>query len=111
MGKIKINGDRYEFMCPGCGEIHQPSTSWKFTGSLDLPTLAPSVLVTSGCYVDGDKENCWCSYNAEQRSKGEPESGFVCGRCHSFVRDGKIQFLNDSTHKLAGQTVELPEIS
>jgi len=30
-------------------------------------------------------------------------------RCHSFVRDGMIQFLSDSWHKLKGQTVEIPE--
>jgi hypothetical protein len=29
--------------------------------------------------------------------------------CHSFVADGKIQFLGDCTHKLAGQTVDIPE--
>lgn len=27
--------------------------------------------------------------------------------CHSFVRNGKIEYLNDCTHELAGQTVEL----
>jgi hypothetical protein len=31
-------------------------------------------------------------------------------RCHSFVTDGRIQFLNDSMHKMAGQTLDLPEI-
>lgn len=29
--------------------------------------------------------------------------------CHSFVRDGRIEFLSDCTHALAGQTVELSE--
>jgi hypothetical protein len=29
--------------------------------------------------------------------------------CHSFVTDGRIQFLEDCTHELAGQTVDLPE--
>ena len=29
--------------------------------------------------------------------------------CHSFVTDGRIQFLADCTHALAGQTVDLPE--
>jgi hypothetical protein len=29
--------------------------------------------------------------------------------CHSFVIDGRIQFLSDSTHVLAGQTVDLPK--
>ena len=33
-----------------------------------------------------------------------------CQRCHSFVRDGKIRFLADSYHELAGQTVDLPEV-
>ena len=32
-------------------------------------------------------------------------------RCHSFVTDGRIQFLSDSTHVLAGQTVDLPPIA
>ena len=27
--------------------------------------------------------------------------------CHSFVTDGKIRYLNDCTHHLKGQTVEL----
>lgn len=29
--------------------------------------------------------------------------------CHSFVTDGKIQFLNDCFHSLKGQTVDLPD--
>jgi hypothetical protein len=30
--------------------------------------------------------------------------------CHSFVTDGRIQFLTDSNHALAGQTVDLPDV-
>lgn len=29
--------------------------------------------------------------------------------CHSYVTDGKIQFINDSTHNLKGQIVDLPD--
>jgi hypothetical protein len=29
--------------------------------------------------------------------------------CHSFVTDGRIQFLTDCTHAFAGRTVDLPE--
>lgn len=29
-------------------------------------------------------------------------------RCHSLVRNGKIEFLPDSTHGLRGMTVDLP---
>lgn len=30
--------------------------------------------------------------------------------CHSFVRNGMIEFLSDSEHHLSGQTVPLPEL-
>jgi hypothetical protein len=30
-------------------------------------------------------------------------------RCHSFVVNGRIQFLGDCFHFLKGQTVDLPE--
>jgi hypothetical protein len=31
--------------------------------------------------------------------------------CHSFITDGFIQFLDDCTHPLAGQTVEIPDMN
>jgi hypothetical protein len=31
-------------------------------------------------------------------------------RCHSFVREGKIEFLNDCTHEHAGQTLDLLDV-
>lgn len=31
--------------------------------------------------------------------------------CHSFVTDGRIQFLTDSWHSLKGQTVDLPVVT
>jgi hypothetical protein len=30
-------------------------------------------------------------------------------RCHSFVKDGWIQFLGDCYHELKGLTVEIPD--
>jgi hypothetical protein len=30
--------------------------------------------------------------------------------CHSYVTDGKIRFLDDCTHELAGKTVELEDV-
>lgn len=29
-------------------------------------------------------------------------------RCHSWVTEGRIEFLADCTHSMAGQTVDLP---
>ena len=80
------------FRCPGCdadpldGGLHCPTTGWTFNGDLERPTFSPSILVR------------WES----------PQGPRVC---HSFVTDGKIQFLGDCTHALAGQTVPLPNIN
>ena len=83
-----------EFTCPGCGWTHilnvdpkHGKPRWTFNGDIDMPTLSPSIDATTAF------------------RNGKPRS-----RCHSFVRDGRIEFLGDSTHVLAGQTVELPEI-
>ena len=77
--------------CPACGSLHCFDTRWKFNGDLDNPTFSPSMLVTVPEYRDG-------------RPTGKNNSV-----CHSFVRNGSIQFLNDCTHEMAGKTVELPE--
>jgi len=73
--------------CPGCKQGHlfttrsRPGwTGWTFNGNPDEPTFSPSMLV----------------------NKSWPER-----RCHSFVEGGKIRFLSDCYHELAGQTVEL----
>lgn len=106
------------FRCPGCGEAHAvnvapaadgtPRPVWGFNNSGDAPTFTPSVLVRTGHFVPGyeDKKNCWCTYNAEHPD--EPDR-FECRVCHSFVTDGRIEFLSDCTHALAGQAVELPD--
>jgi hypothetical protein len=82
---------------------------WTFDGNYDRPTFSPSVLVTSGCKTPQFKpgDECWCTFNAEAVQAGREPSGFECSRCHLFVKAGKIEFLSDSTHKLAGQTVEM----
>jgi len=85
------------FWCPGCDEAHgvviDGSRGWTWNGRLDSPTISPSVHATGKrrrLAPDGSKE--WYEY---------------C--CHSFVKDGHIQFLADCTHALAGKTVPLPD--
>jgi hypothetical protein len=82
----------YGFDCPGCKEFHliytnhpSPSKNWTFNGDLVKPTFSPSLLVRWG--ADPNRKIC-----------------------HSFIRDGKIEFLTDCTHQFAGKTLELPEI-
>ncbi|QHG70144.1 DUF6527 family protein [Ensifer adhaerens] len=108
-----VEGGRLMFWCPGCDGAHQvtigegPGPRWGYNGNPDAPTFTPSVLVRSGHYVPGQEgKSCWCTYNADHSEDPAP---FKCSVCHSFVTDGRIQFLGDCTHELAGQTVEIPD--
>lgn len=80
----------YVFHCAGCGyshpfEIETPKgDGWRWNGSLEKPTFQPSLLVYGGGLAHTP-------------------------RCHSFVTNGEIQYLSDSTHSLSGMTVELPD--
>lgn len=118
MARAKIvtleNGQFYgiRFNCPGCaqgkpgnfaGAILLPVDwtpegferapllnvvpTWGFNGDLERPTFTPSILTSA--------------------THGEERTPF---RCHSFVRDGRIEFLSGCTHALAGQTLDLPEL-
>ena len=111
MAKDDAGGVFARFWCPGCEKSHlvrvQGEGSWGFNGSVHAPTFTPSVLVTSGHYIPGHFDNeCWCKYNAARPGQEKP---FECTACHSFVTDGRIQFCPDSTHAMAGQTVDLPD--
>lgn len=83
------------FHCPGCDSKHAVSTApgrWGWNGDAEKPTLTPSVLVT-------------CTFPADYvRDADDPPE-----RCHSFVVDGRIQFLDDCSHALRGWH-DLPEI-
>lgn len=90
--------------CPGCDEHHAVRVDpggWTWNGSEESPTISPSILVRGTKPINDDE--------AERIMRGEKIEP-IPYICHSFVKDGKIQFLNDSTHALAGQTVELPEV-
>lgn len=93
------------FWCPGCEDMHHIGPQWEI--DFGSNTVAPSILVTSGHFVPGFKAGsaCWCTY---KRDDGDTSS-FKCYRCHSFVRNGQIEFLSDCTHDLVGQTVQLQE--
>jgi hypothetical protein len=97
-------GGRLLFWCPGCDGAHQvqigdgPGPRWGFNGDHDRPTFTPSILVRGTQPITDDERDR--IMNGE-RITPRPTV------CHSFVRDGQIQFLNDCTHALAGQTVPL----
>lgn len=74
---------QYLYKCPGCGYEHAFSPKvHQFNGDMNNPTISPSLL------------------------QSNPQNHH---RCHSFIKSGKIQFLSDCWHSLAGKTVELPD--
>lgn len=97
---LRVSGDRIFFWCPGCNDIHGIQTGangWTWNGSLDRPTFTPSVLVGGTQWAEDDH-----FYKPTHRvAPGQKIT------CHSFVTDGRIQFLSDSTHELSNQTVPM----
>lgn len=103
----QAEGDRVHFRCPGCDDVHGIHTGpdgWTWNGDLDRPTFTPSLLVHMTKW-HGTFEQ-YGKWTRPTHANVEPGGQATC---HSFVTDGRIQFLGDSTHHLAGQTVDLPE--
>ncbi|MCW5648340.1 MAG: ammonia monooxygenase [Ramlibacter sp.] len=108
-----LEGGGMMYWCQGCKSTHAvnvgqgPGPRWGYNGNPDAPTFTPSVLVT------------WYEPTAEGEAmmdrgdplppgmKRYPGKDMVC---HTFIRDGRVQFLSDCTHELAGQTLDLPEL-
>lgn len=107
-------GKRHTFWCPGCSDTHSftcgvsGAPSWQYDGNADRPTIAPSLLTRCGHYAGRHQagDECWCTYEARYGKKPP----FACYSCHLFLRDGRLEFLGDCTHALAGQTVDLPDM-
>lgn len=93
-------GNGLTFWCPGCKQTHSiqhgegQGPRWTWNGDAERPTFTPSVLVTYPANPDASDE--FKEWRTERV-------------CHSFITDGRIQFLGDCTHALAGQTVGLPD--
>ena len=101
----KASDGSHHWFCIACGRAHGgPSNRWAFNGDFDKPTFSPSFLIRSGHYIPGHTGACWCTYNAQHP---DDPSGFACLVCHTFVRDGKIDYLADCTHGYAGQTLDM----
>lgn len=73
--------------CPGCGMLHRISVS------------TPNE-------VTGAK---W-TWNQDPIKPTFSPSVNIVGRCHYFLREGVLEFCQDSTHDLAGKSIPLPDI-
>lgn len=102
--KIGLGEDSYVlFFCLGCDEHHAfiygKPEGWTWNGSTESPTFSPSILVGGVQWAEGEPFY-------KPRHKGGSGDPIVC---HSFITDGRIEYLSDCTHPLAGQTVDLPD--
>lgn len=103
------DGSLYGFRmdCPGCKCPHvipvKPhAIGWDWNGSEDRPTFSPSILVHEvRIPIDADPSSVLHPYKP---------GDIYQPRCHSFVRDGRWEFLGDCGHALSGQTVDLSDI-
>jgi len=93
------------FECPGCECCHGVNVlpipgkpCWGWNGDMDKPTFSPSIRVGGTVPITDEQ--------AQRILSGEKIEP-VPLICHSFVKDGNIEFLGDCTHKLAGKTVQL----
>lgn len=99
------DGDHVIFHCPGCRDNHGiPIGKWTWNEDLEFPTFNPSLLILGNQWPKDEYPKYYKSQHAKVAAGGETV-------CHSFIKNGKIQFLNDSTHALSGQTVDIPEWS
>lgn len=91
----KLRWDALVFVCPGCKEEELDSSglhmipvnsltktpAWEWDSNLEFPTLSPSILTRQGL-----------------------DFKFVC---HSFLKAGVFQYLDDCTHSLKGLFVPM----
>lgn len=97
--KLRRTTTGWAHWCPACEDMHayqvgvEGHPNWSFDGNVDAPSFSPSMLIRWGRKVPG-YEN------------GMDDGGV----CHYFLTAGKLSYCGDSTHALAGQTVDLPDL-
>lgn len=106
------------FECPGCKMLHivhvvaASGPVWAWNGDKARPTFTPSILVTCDHMSEAGRQRARDFYAQHGRYPTHDENPYdTHDVCHSFVTDGRIQFLGDCTHALKGQTIDLPEIA
>ena len=103
------------FDCPACGTPHVVNVDpdrtpcWEWNRSMTDPTFQPSVLSRTNPLTEAGNADYkkWLEDGCPPRTTDLETSQVIC---HSFVSFGRISYLGDCTHSMAGQTVELPEI-
>jgi len=88
--------DAHVVWCPACKILHKfyvnsfglNKARWTWNGDINRPTFSPSLIITI--------------------SSGDKNKSDI--RCHSFLKNGIWEYLNDCTHEMAGKKVPLPDL-
>jgi hypothetical protein len=87
--------------CPACEEIHifhtkrtENGSCWRWNGNIIHPTFMPSMVITCLDPIEGKPRDRWP----------------LVSRCHYWLKNGKLEFLTDCTHRFKGITVSLPPL-
>ena len=87
LGQDTTEDPEYTFFCPACGTHHWFSTTGRepnnhcFNGDMHRPTVSPAIITVTGKH-----------------------------RCCLYIRGGYLQYLPESTHDLAGQTIKMENL-
>ncbi len=101
------SGELVWFWCAPCNTHHAINPKgWTWNGDTERPTFSPSVLVNGFELSAASRERIAAGLPPESEGRYEGRDTV----CHSFVRDGRIQYLGDSTHTFAGQTLPLEDL-
>jgi len=88
MAIIKVEDDKLEFWCTGCGAYHSVplvgDDPWFFDGDYERPTILPSLVLHR-----------------------VTETGKVVNTCHLCLTGGILYYLSDSEHRMRGQNIPL----
>jgi hypothetical protein len=80
---FRLGDGQMVFFCPGCKRWHKVR-------------------------IGGEGHPGW-TWNGSMESPTFTPSINIAGVCHSFVINGTIQFLPDSSHAYSGRMVEIPD--
>jgi hypothetical protein len=106
----------YILFCPGCKDTHYAYTTesdlmekgWQFNKDINSPTFTPSFRhYYHKCLCTDEEMKVFRQRIAAGETVDIPKEDITT--CHYNVTDGKLMFHGDSSHHLAGQTVDMIE--
>lgn len=104
----QVQHTQLTYWCIGCEAGHtievEDEKAWTWDGNVNKPTFSPSILSMPREKLN---ESGKLLVQSNRGSELTDEHRIKTPRCHCFVKNGRIEYLSDSEHSLAGQTVDM----